>query len=160
MSRKRRSKAEETARNVFFIVVAILVVVVFFNLDLLHKGDSLFSRTTVADIKFSGDLKRKNYAPEEIDRMQARLGRHGKLVQEITIRTSVQDAYREVTPDTEILFDIRVVLRNGFVFTTPPRRSPRRDLPAGVMIKLEKDLKAYRTIKEQGRDPGTLINTM
>ena len=160
MSKRRRSRAEEIARNIFFIAVAIFVVVVFFNLDIMEKGESLFSRTTVADIKFSGDLDRKDFSDREIGRLRGYLKGRQKLLQEITIQTSTQDSYRKVTPDTEILFEVRVVLRDGFTFTTPLRRSKRKDLPSGVLAKLDKDVKAYITLKKQGKNPKTLINTM
>ena len=160
MRRRRRSKAEEIARNLFFIAVAILVVVIFFNLDIVNKGSSLFSRTATAEIKFSGDLGRTDYAQKEIDRLRRYLKGRNKLVEGITIQTATQDSYRKVTADTEILFEVRVVMRDGFTFTTPLRRSPRRELPQRVLNKLDKDIRAYLTLKKEGKNPKTLINTM
>ncbi|MBG0791797.1 MAG: hypothetical protein H0S80_15000 [Desulfovibrionaceae bacterium] len=160
MNRRRRNKAEEITRNLFFIAVAVLVVVVFFNLDIINKGESLFNRTAAADIKFSGDLGDKDYAEREIDRLRGYLKGRKKLIGEITIRTATEDSYRKVTPDTEILFEIRVVMRDGFTFTTPLRRSLRKNLPKSVLTKLDKDVRAYQTLKKEGKNPKTLINTM
>ena len=160
MSRRHRSRSEEIVRNLFLIAVAILVVVIFFNLDIIKKGESLFNRTAVAEIKFSGDMGRKDFAEREIDRLREYLKGRKKLLAEITIQTATQDSYREVTPDTEILFELQVVMRDGFTFTTPLRRSPRRDLPQNILTKLDKDIRAYETLKKQGKNPKTLINTM
>lgn len=160
MSKKRRSKAEEMVRNIFFVAVAVLVVVLFFNLDIVHKGESLFSRTAVTNIKFSGDLGRKDYTNKEIDRLRGYLKGRKKLLEEITIKTSTEDSYRKVRPETEILFEIRVVMRDGFTFTTTTRRSRRKNLPSRILNKLEKDIRAYLTLKKEGKDPKTLINAM
>lgn len=160
MSRKRRNNAGETARNLFFVAVAVIVVVIFFNLDIMKKGETVFDRTAEAEIKFSGDLGRKDYTTKEIDRMLLYLKGKRKLVAEITIQAATQDSYRKVEPDTEILFEIHVVMRDGFTFSTPLRRSPRRNLPDSVLAKLDKDIRAYRTLKKEGKNPKTLINTM
>ena len=160
MSKRRRSRAEEIARNIFFVAVAIIVVVIFFNLDIMRKGESLFSRTAATDIKFSGDLGRKDYTDKEIGRLRGYLKVRKKLVEEITIQTSAQDSYRKIGPGSEILFEVRVVMRDGFTFTTTLRRSSRKNLPLKILAKLDKDIQAYLTLKKQGKNPKTLINTM
>ena len=160
MSKRRRSRAEEIARNIFFIGFAILVVVIFFNLDIMNKGESLFSRTTTADIRFSGDMGEKDYTAKELGRLRGYLKTHKKLVREITIQAAPQDSYKKIQPSTDILFEVHVVMHDGFTFTTPLRRTSREDLTKSIMSKLDKDIRAYSTLKKDGQKAKTMINTM
>lgn len=160
MSKRRRSRAEEIVRNIFFIGVAILVVVIFFNLDIMNKGESIFSRTATADIKFSGDMTRKDYTDKEINQLRRYLKTHKKLVQEITIQAAPQDSYKKILPTTDILFEVHVVMRDEFTFSTPLRRTKRKDLPKSILSKLDKDIRAYLALKKDGKKAKTMINTM
>lgn len=160
MNARRRHTAKEVVRNIFFIAIAIITVAIFFNLDIVNKGESLFSRNANTEIKFSGDLGYKDYTQDEIQRLRNYLKTRRKLIQEIKIEASPQDTYKAIKPTTDILFEIHVIMKDGFTFTTPLRRAKRQDLAKRILSKLNKDVQAYIQLKKEGKKAKSMVNTM
>ena len=160
MHHTRKSKAMEWIRNILLILLAAVALIIFFNLDMIHEGDSVFTNSARKQLKFSGDLDRKDFTSTELDRFLNYLSARKKLIKEIKIDASPQDSYRKVTPSTEILFEIHVTMTDGFTFSTPVRRSKRNALPKAIIIKLDKDIQAYFKLKKEGKKIKSLINTM
>ncbi|WFS62719.1 hypothetical protein LF599_00755 [Pseudodesulfovibrio thermohalotolerans] len=158
--KRRRDKSTEWARNILLILAAAAVVYVFFNLDIVRKGESVFSNTAAKKLKFAGALGQRDYTDREIARILKYIGARNTLFREVKINASPQDSYREVTPSTDIVYELHVALADGFTFSTPARRAARRDLVAGLLNKLDKDLRAYQKMKKEGRNPSSMINTM
>lgn len=160
MKSKRQNKTAEMARNVFLILLAVIIVVIFFNLDIMQKGESVFSRTATTDLKFSGALGPKDYTDNEISKLRTYMKIRKKILEEIKIEASPQDSYKGVTPDTQVLFEVHVVMRDGVSFTTPVRRTKRKHLADAILAKLDKDVTAYKQLKKEGKKVKGLINTM
>ncbi|EGB15626.1 hypothetical protein DND132_2423 [Pseudodesulfovibrio mercurii] len=156
----RQNKSTEWTRNILLILAAAAVIYVFFSLDLVRKGESVFTNTASKKLKFSGDLGRKAYTEREIERILNYLRARNDLFAEVKVDASPQDSYGAVTPDTDIVYELHVVLADGFAFSTPARRIPRRDLVVSLLNKLDKDLRAYQQLKKEGRNPSSMINTM
>ncbi|WP_319582652.1 hypothetical protein [uncultured Pseudodesulfovibrio sp.] len=157
---KRRKKSAEWTRNILLVLAAAVIIAVFFNLDLMRKGESVFSNSAAKKLKFSGGLNRKAYTNSEIDRMLGYLRARNDLFQEVRIEASPQDGYKAITPDSDIIFELYVTMTDGFTFSTPARRVDRRDLVASLLNKLDKDLRAYQKLKKEGRNPSSMINLM
>lgn len=119
MNKKRQSKTVEWARNLLLILLAGGMVVIFFNLDMIKKGESVFSHHGSRKLKFTGALGPKDFSEKELDRLESYIKVRDKLLEEITIQTSVQDTYRAVTEKSDILFEIHVIMEGGFEFSTP-----------------------------------------
>lgn len=160
MNKRRRHTVAETIRNILLIALAVLMVVIFFNLDLINKGESVFSRSAVTDLKFSGGLGAKDYTDSEISKMRSFLKKRQKILQEVKIEARPQDKYKAIKPNTDILFEVHVVMKDGFKFSTPLRRVQRKDLAQSILTKLDKDVRAYLELKKQGKKAKTMVNTM
>jgi hypothetical protein len=157
---KRRKKSAEWTRNIFLVLVAAAIIAIFFNLDLMRKGESVFSNSAAKKLKFSGGLGRRAYTEGEIERMLGYIKARNDLFQEVKIQASPQDGYKAVTPDTDIIFELHVTMADGFTFSSPTRRVARRDLVVSLLNKLDKDLRAYQKLKKEGRNPSSMINLM
>ncbi|BCS89170.1 hypothetical protein [Pseudodesulfovibrio sediminis] len=160
MRSKRHSKSTEWTKNFFLILLAGVVIWVFFSLDIIKKGESMFSNTASKKLKFSGNFTRKEYTDREVDRLLSYIKTRNKLLEEVKIQATTQDSYRKITPDTEILFEVHVTMDDGFTFTTPLRRSKRKRLVSGILTKLDKDVRAYLEMRKQGKKMKGLVNTM
>jgi len=158
--RRRRDHTREQIRNILLVLLAVGMVVIFFNLDTVRKGESVFSKSSDRKLRFSGELARKDYAAIERDRLIAFIKRNDKDIGTITIHTSTQDAYGKITGATPILFEIRMEMADGAVISAPVRRSERLRLTSAILEKLNKDMRTYRTLKEQGKDVNSLMNVM
>lgn len=160
MNKKRQSKTVEWTRNLLLILLAGGMVVIFFNLDMIKKGESVFSHHGSRKLKFQGALGPKDFSEKELDSIEDYIKVRDKLLEEIIIQTSVQDTYREVTEQSDILFEMHVTMEDGFEFITTLRRTQRKKLPTSIVRKLDKDIRAYLKLKKEGRDLKGLINTM
>jgi len=150
----------EWARNIFLVILAVVVVVIFFNLDIMHKGESVFSRTADKKIKFTGDLKYNAYTKREVERIIKFIKRHEKLIDTATIETSVQDKYKKLTGVSQIIFEVHLVMLNGATVSTPTRRTTRKKLVSSILTKLDKDMRAYKRLTIDGQKVKSLVNTM
>lgn len=160
MVKKRRTKTAEHTRNFFLVVLAVMMIVIFFNLDIIREGESVFSKTSEKKLKFTGDLGRSDFTKKEVAKVMKFLKKYDKLYQEVIIQTSKQDSYKKVGPTSEILFDIRINMIDGSSVTTPTRRIKRNKLSPEIIAKLKKDLKAYKELKDKGTKVKSLVNTM
>jgi hypothetical protein len=158
-SKQRKKKAEWT-KNLLLLLVAAGVIAVFFSLDLVREGESVFTNSAAKKLKFSGGLGRRAYTDAEIDRMLGYIRKRNDLFQEVKIQASPQDRYKAITPDSAVIFELHVIMTDGFTFSTPTHRVDRRDLVADLLHKLDKDLRAYQKLKKDGRNPSSMINTM
>jgi hypothetical protein len=157
---KRRKKSAEWTRNILLVLAAAAVIVIFFNLDLMRKGESVFSNSAAKKLKFTGGLGRRAYTDREIERMLGYIRARNDLFEEVKVQASPQDRYRAIEPDTEIIFELHVTMTDGVTFSTPTRRVKRRDLVVNLLNKLDKDLRAYKKLKKEGRNPSSMINLM
>ncbi|WP_272698903.1 hypothetical protein [Desulfovibrio sp. Fe33] len=158
--KRRRDKSTEWTRNILLILAAAAVIYVFFNLDIVRKGESVFSNTAAKKLKFAGGLGERDYSEREIARILKYIDARNSIFREVKISASPQDSYREIAPGTDIVYELHVALADGFTFSTPARRAQRRDLVAALLNKLDKDLRAYQKMKQEGRTPSSMINTM
>jgi len=150
----------EWTRNIFLIALAAAVIIIFFNLDFITKGESVFSNSAVKKLKFSGKMDRSYFTKDEQQRLLDYIKTRDKLVQEIKISASPQDSYKQIRPASPILFEVHVTLTDGAKFTTPVRRTERSRLIKSILAKINKDVQAYLQLKKEGRDTKVLINTM
>jgi len=160
MGNKHRNKSLETARNILLILFALGMVVTFFNLDVLNNGESVFSRTAATDLRFSGELNQQDFTDRELSRIQSYLKGRKNIIGEVKIETSTQDSYTKVTPKSEILFEVHVAMKDGFIFTTALRRSTRAKLADTIVARLDKDIRAYQEIRKDDTKAKSMINTM
>lgn len=142
------------------VLAAGAIIYVFFNLDLVRKGESVFSNTASKKLQFAGALDRQDYTDREVGRILDYIKARNDLFREVTVDASPQDSYGAVGPDTPVIFELHVIMADGFTFSTPARRTPRRDLTVSLLRKLDKDLRTYRQLKKEGRNPSSMINTM
>lgn len=156
--RARRKKTSERIRNVFLVIIAIGMVIVFFNLDMVKDGESVFSRSAENKLRFKGDLKQKAFSEKEYDRIIGFVERYDDAIESVTILTTRDSDYGKVTPSSQILFEITIVMVEGASISTPTRRTSRRGLVKDIMYKLDKDMKAYQEL--DGKKIKSLINTM
>lgn len=159
MNAKRKNKAKEWARNAILVILAVGLVVVFFNLDIMQKGESVFSREGSVKLRFQGDLGRRDYGKAEVDELVRYINRESKIMQSATLETRLQDSYRKVTDTSQVIFEIHLVMKDGTRISTPARRSRRDALIRSVVEKLDKDISAYKQLKRQGKEMKSLINT-
>ncbi|AMK10057.1 hypothetical protein [Pseudodesulfovibrio indicus] len=159
-SKRRHSRTAEWTRNILLILAAAAVIFIFFNLDIVRKGESVFSQSADKKLKFAGELHRRDYVPKEVQRLLDYIKVRNKLIEEVRIEASPQDRYREIGPNTAILFEVHVTLSDDFTFSTPVRRTRRGELVTSVLAKLDKDIQAYLDLKKQGKNPSSMINTM
>lgn len=155
----KKKKKNEWAKNTLLVLLAIVVVVIFFNLDLVGKGDSMFSRSGERTLLFSGDMASKDYSASEVKKLVAFLQTNKKWIEKITVNTSKQDDYKAITPNSQMLFVMKLVMADGMEMTTTVRRTTRADLVKTMLIKLRKDVRAYKKMKKDGRRMKTLVNT-
>ncbi len=157
---RHRDKRKEWAKNLFLILVAVGIVAFFFNLDLVRKGESVFSRSTDRKLRFTGDFDRQDYSKAEIARLLKFINRNDKIVEKLTVECSTQDKYRKVTPSTQVLFDMHILIVDGGRISTPTRRAARKNLISAILTKLNKDMRAYKRLKKKGQEVDSLVNTM
>lgn len=160
ISKRRREKGREYARNFFLVVLAISVVVIFFNLDIMRKGESVFSKSADKKLKFGGDMKRTDYTKKEVARLLKLVKKYNDSFESVFIEASPQDTYKKTTPTTQVIFEIHVKMKDGSTLSTPARRTKRRDLVSNIIVKLNKDMKAYLDLKKKGKKIKSLVNTM
>lgn len=156
---KKRSKTSERVRNILMILFALAVVVIFFNLDFVQKGESIFSRSASSKLRFAGDLSKQEYSDKEFERLRLFIERYGKKVESATIETTVESAYRKLGPKTQVLYEVHVVMESGSTISTPTRRVTRGKLVDDILFKMKKDFKAYLQLEEKGKKIKSLINT-
>lgn len=140
------------------ILVALAVVVIFFNLDLVRDGESVFSRSAENKLRFKGDLERRAYTKKERSQLIAYIKRHGEAIESVTIMTTLDDSYSKVGPTSQVLHEITIVLTDGASISTPTRRIKRARLLSDILYKMKKDMKAYRGL--DGKKIKSLVNTM
>lgn len=155
---KRRRKQSERVRNVLMILVALAVVIIFFNLDLVRDGESVFSRSAENKLRFKGDLERRAYTKKERSQLISYIKRHGEAIESVTIMTTLDDSYSKVGPTSQVLHEITIVLTDGASIATPTRRIKRARLVSDILYKMKKDMKAYRGL--DGKKIKSLVNTM
>nr|WP_321513250.1 hypothetical protein [uncultured Pseudodesulfovibrio sp.] len=160
MKRRHSSRTMEWTRNILLILLAVIALVIFFNLDIMRHGDSVFTNSAKKQLKFSGALHYKDFTDKEIDRITDYIKVRKKLFKEIKIDAAPQDSYKKVSPSTQVLFEIHVTMADGFTFSTPVRRTQRAQLSKAIVSKLDKDVQAYLKLKKEGKNPTALINTM
>lgn len=159
LKRKKESK-NEWARNLLLVILAVGVVVVFFNLDIIPTGESVFSRTADKKLKFTGDLERDAYTKKEVNRLIRFIKINTEYIETTTVETSLQDEYRKVTPQSQLVFEIHMVMTDDVTISTPTRRTTRGQLVPDILTKLDKDMRAYKKLKKQGKKIKSLVNTM
>ncbi len=157
---RHRDKRKEWAKNIFLILLAIGVVVIFFNLDLMQGGDSVFSRSADRKIKFTGDLDRQDYTERETDRLLKYVKRNNKIIDKMIVEVSPQDKYKKISGSTQMLFEVHLLMTDGTKISTPTRRTTRGNLMSAILTKISKDMKAYKRLKDKGTKVKSLVNTM
>lgn len=157
---KRKSKNSERVRNTILVLLAVGVVVVFFNLDIMRKGESMFSRTADKKLTFKGDLKRKAYSKKEVSRIIGYIKRHNEFIDTVTVETSIQDSYKKITSKSPIVFEVHLVMNDGATISTPTRRTTRKELVSDILTKISKDMRAYKKLIKEGKKVKSLVNTM
>ena len=157
---RRRAQKNEWVRNFFLIILAVGVVVVFFNLDIIRHGESVFSKSADKKLKFRGELKRDNYTKKELARLLRYTKKYNDIFEKVSIRTSSQDSYKKIISSTEILFEVQITMTNGFSLSTPVRRTQRKNLVGAIITKLNKDMRAYKDLQKKGKKIKALVNTM
>lgn len=160
MVTRRRDRKKEWARNFFLVILAVSVVVIFFNLDIMRDGESVFSRSADKKIKFTGDIGHNDVTPKEMKRLVNYIKRYGDSIEKVVIDSSVQDTYKKLNPSTQLIFEIHVTMANGSTVSTPTRRTTRKDFMSAIITKLKKDMKAYDSLLKQGKKIKSLVNTM
>lgn len=158
MVKKQRSKAGDLIKNLLMIVFAVSVVVIFFNLDMVRDGDSMFSRKGQVKLEFTGDLKRKNFTEAEVSRVRSHIKQYGKIMESATVETTVQDSYKKVNDKSQVVYEIHLVMRDGTRITTTARRTTRKGLVSSGLAKLDRDLRIYKQYKKEGKSMKSLIN--
>ncbi|QGY39325.1 hypothetical protein GM415_04055 [Pseudodesulfovibrio cashew] len=159
MAAARRKRSEEWARNIILILCAVGAMVIFFNLDIVRQGDSVFNHTGTAKLYFRGDLTERDFSTKEVDRLRKYVNAYAKIVTSATVETTIQDRYKGVTPQSEVIFEVRLIMRDGARITTPARRAKRSELVRAILLKLDKDIDAYRQLKKEGKEMKGLVNT-
>ncbi|QJB55758.1 hypothetical protein [Pseudodesulfovibrio sp. zrk46] len=160
MNLKRKKQKSERVRNVLMILFALGVVVIFFNLDVMRKGESVFSRTADKKLRFTGDLKREAYSKSEVDRLVKYIKRYNDLIDTATVETTLQDPYKKVTGKSQMIFEVHLVMMDGTTISTPTRRITRTRLVDDILAKMSKDIRAYRKLLKDGKKVKSLVNTM
>jgi hypothetical protein len=61
---------------------------------------------------------------------------------------------------TQVLFEMRLALSDGGNISTPTRRTQRNRLVPAILDKLDKDVRAYRKLRQRGGEGQSLVNTM
>lgn len=160
IAERRKSHKREWVRNTLLTLFAIGVVVVFFNLDIMRKGESIFSRTAENKLNFSGDLARKSFKKSEVDQLLKYIKRNKNLIDKFTIETSLDDSYKKITNTTQIAFSVHMIMKDGAKISTPTRRATRKQLVPAIFAKVKKDMRAYRKLLKEGKKVKSLVNTM
>lgn len=160
LKKRRRSSTSEKVRNVMLVIVAVATVFIFYNLDIMKKGESVFSRSAKNKLYFRGDLKLKAYTTKEYDKILAFVKKYDKLIESATIETTVDNSYGKVSKTSQILFEVHFELSDGATISTPTRRTTRGNLVSAILTKMRKDMKAYRGLMEKGTKVKSLVNTM
>ncbi|WP_285906110.1 hypothetical protein [Pseudodesulfovibrio pelocollis] len=155
-----REKSRERTRNFLLVLLAGIVVAIFFNLDMLPEGETVFERSADRKLTFAGDLGRKDFTPEERAQIMEFIRRHDSRLANVTIEITLQDPYRAVTDTTEVIFSVRMAMADGGSVSAPTRRARRSNLVPAVLDKLDKDIKAYGIIDDGDGKGRSLINTM
>lgn len=160
MVTKHKQTKQEWAQSILLVLLAIGVVVVFFNLDIMRKGKSVFSMTAEKKIKFKGDLDRKDYTDREFDQLLKFIKRHDDLIDSATVEVSIQDSYKKVSGSSPMIFEVQLRMSDGATITTPTRRTTRKVLIPDILTKLAKDMRAYKKLIKEGKKVNSLVNTM
>ena len=160
MYKKHRDKTREYGRNLFLILFAAGLVVIFFNLDVIRKGESVFSKSADKKLKFTGRLDQRDFTDGEVAQLLKFVKRHDEQIESLVIKTSAQDSYTKISNNTEILFEIATTMSDGSTIATPVRRARRKELVSEIRHKLNKDMRAYKHLKKQGKKVDSLVNTM
>lgn len=160
IAERRKSRKREWVRNSLFTLFAIGVVVIFFNLDIMRKGESVFSRTAENKLNFSGDMTRKHFKDSEVEQLLKYIRVNKKLIESFTIETSLDDSYKKITNTTQVAFSIHMVMSDGTKISTPTRRATRKKLVSAIFAKVKKDMRVYRKLLKEGKKVKSLVNTM
>lgn len=160
MNARRRSKRIEKTRNTILVLLAVAMVVIFFNLDVMNKGESVFSRSADKKLKFMGDLSLRDFSDKEIDRILKFIKRNTTIIDRATVETSVQDTYKKITDKSQVIFEIHLTMVDGAKISTTTRRTTRKNLVSSILAKLKKDIGAYKQLIKEGKKVKSLVNTM
>lgn len=164
MSAKTKRSGVEIARNIVMVLMAGLLLLIFFRLDLFRgEGDANFLRLGERGIKFTGDLTpgEMNLSPEEMARLRDYLASHDDIVERMEISASAQDSYAEMTEGAQLMFEVKVYMRNGSTISTPVVRAERGQFMDRLIQKLDKDIRGWRDLGGGSRQGGgDLVNTM
>lgn len=158
MAAGKRNKARETARNILLVLLALGMVLIFFNLDFIKEGDSVFSHEGRTKLYFRGDLARTAFEEKEIDQLLDSILKRSKILESATVETRLQDSYKRVTASSPVIFEIHLVMKSGARISTTARRSSRGSLVPAILAKMSKDIRVYKDLKRQGKDVKSLIN--
>lgn len=120
----------------------------------------MFTHSGSKRLEFNGSIGKDDLTDKEISRLVNYINKHKKILKKIILKASPQDSYRKITPKTQVLFEVQITMHDGFTFTTPVRRVQRKELTNGILVKLDKDIRAYLDLKKQGKEVKSLINTM
>lgn len=157
---KKRTTKKEHARNLLLILLALGAVALFYSLDIVRDdGDTVFTKSSSQKLRFSGDLKRKDYNSKEIQELTSFIKRYTKEIEQTDISVTLQDSYTRVKPTTQVIFEINMVMSDGTTINTPTWRTTRERLVERLLTKMNKDMKAYLQIKEKGKKIKSLVNT-
>ncbi|MGL1863461.1 MAG: hypothetical protein OCC46_13130 [Pseudodesulfovibrio sp.] len=155
--KRRRNKGSEWARNLFFVVIAVGVVITFFNLDIMKKGESVFSQTSKNKLTFSGDLKEKAYSKKEVARIRAFVKRNDQI-KTARVDSQLQDDYKKLSGSSQMLFEVYLIMIDGTTITTTTKRTTRDKLTANIIAKIKKDTRVYKKLIDEGKTMNSLVN--
>lgn len=155
----KNNQQREWLKNTVIILLALVMVVIFFNLDFMQKGESVFSQKAQNKIHFRGVLKSKAFEEAEMDRLVNTIKRYDNLLERVVIVTSVDDTYRTVVGSTQVVFEVLMTLTDNGTISTPGKRVTREQLVDAILDKMHKDLEVYQRLKKEGKDFKSLINS-
>ncbi len=159
MKKRRKSKISETTRNAFLVLLVVGLIVIFFKLDFIRGGKTLFNRTRLSTIRFSGDLQKEDYSKKETDRLLKYIKRYKSFIKSITVDSRVQDSYKKMKDSSPVTFELHMALTDGGTISTPTKRTTRQRLVHEIIQKIGKDIRVYKEMIKDGDTPKSLLNT-
>ncbi|MBN2141040.1 MAG: hypothetical protein JW718_08545 [Desulfovibrionaceae bacterium] len=169
MAYDQRKVGRDTVRNIVLVLLALAMLAIFFSSDPFKRGSgglgSFFGRSP-SKMVYTGALSEGELKLDRAEnaRIKAFVKDNDAVLKRVQVKASKQDSYKDLGPDSQILFEMEIETAGGAVVKTPVLRASRKDLVERMLRKLEKDLSTYRDLRP-GQDPGVrtkdrLMNVM
>lgn len=151
----------EWVRNIALILICLGAVYFFYSQVQTPTAGKLMSWSGSVSLILVGDMSRSDYTRKELVRLQDFIKDNSGLLTRVSINVTRQDAYGELTDQSQLLYRIRAFLHDGTTLDLSVRRTTRDKLVDDMVRSLRKALEPLAHLARMPKGEGlrTIRNT-